>query len=75
MNSLTMRSRKKSKDTSKQKKMKTQQPKIYGQSESSPKREIHSFTDLTQKTRKTSITQSKFTLKGNRGKKQQQSPN
>ena len=54
--------------------MKTQQPKIYGQSESSPKREIHSFTDLTQKTRKTSITQSKFTLKGNRGKKQQTKP-
>ena len=37
-----------------------------GQSKSSPKREIHSITSLSQETRKISNEQSNFIAKGNR---------
>ena len=49
MNGLTMRSRKKSKDTLKQIKTRHNNPKSVGQWESNPKREIHSITGLSQK--------------------------
>ena len=49
MNGLTMRSRKKSKDTLKQMKMRTQQSKIVGHWQRNPKREIHGITGLSQK--------------------------
>ena len=64
-----MRSRKKSEDTLKQMKMKTQQPKPMGNRESSPKGEIHTITGLLQETRKISNKQSNFTLKRNLKKK------
>ena len=48
-----MRSRKKSKDTSKPVKMRTQQSKIWDTGKAIV-REIHSMTDLSQKTRKSS---------------------
>ena len=64
MNELTMKSKKKSKDTLKQMKMRTKNPKSMRHSESSPKREIHSITSLPQETRKISNKQSNFTLKG-----------
>ena len=38
-------------------------PKSVGHWESNPKREIHSITDLSQQTRKSSNKQSTFTLK------------
>ena len=44
-----MRSRKKSKDTLKQMKMRTQQSKIVGHWQRTPKREIHGITGLSQK--------------------------
>ena len=62
MNGSTTRSRKKSKDTLKQIKMRPQ-PKSVEQRESSPKREIHIITVQSQETRKSSNTQSNFTLK------------
>ena len=49
-----MISGKKSKDTLKQMKKKTNQPNICGVRESNPKREIHSIIGLSQKTRKNS---------------------
>ena len=64
MNGLTMRSRKKSKRTLKQKKMRTHNPKSGGHWEKSPKRQIHSNTGLFQQIRKSSNKQSNFTLKG-----------
>ena len=39
-------------------------PKFVGPWESNPKREIHSITGLSHKTRKSSLRQSNFTLKG-----------
>ena len=59
-----MRPRKKSKDTLKQMKMRTQQPKIIGHSKSSPKRKIHSITGLPQEMRKISNEQPNFSFKG-----------
>ena len=44
--------------------MTTQQSKPVGHWESSPKGEIHSISNLSQKTRKSSIKWSNFTLKG-----------
>ena len=54
MNGLTMRSRKKSKDTLKHMKMRMQQPKSMGHREHTPKKEIHSITGLFRETRQTS---------------------
>ena len=45
-------------------KMRTQEPQICGTQGKRPKSEIHSITGLSQKTRKRSNKQSKFTLKG-----------
>ena len=59
-----MRSKKKSKDTLKQMKMRTQLSKSVGHWESNPKKEIHSITGLSQETRKNSNKQSNFTVKG-----------
>ena len=56
-----MRSRKS--ETLKQMKMRTQQSKICGTWKSNPKREIHSITGLSQKTRKSSNKQSNSHLK------------
>ena len=56
MNGLTMRLRKNSKDTLKQIKVRTHNPKFMGHSESSPKREIYSIKSLPQETRKISNT-------------------
>ena len=64
MNVTTMRSRRKSKDTLKQMKMRIQQSKSVGQCESNPKREIHSITGLSQETTKISNKKSHLTLKG-----------
>ena len=64
MNELTMRSRKKSKDTLKQMKKRTQSPKSVGPWESNPNRESHNITGLSQKTRKSLNRQSNLTLKG-----------
>ena len=50
-----MRSRKKSTDTLKQMKIRTQQLKIYGTSESSSYRKIHSITRLSQEQYKSQI--------------------
>ena len=59
----TMRSRKKSKDTLKQTKMKTQQSKICGHRKNDPKREIQSITGISQVTRKSSNKQPTYILK------------
>ena len=64
MNRSTMRSRRKSKNTLKQMKMRTQQSKSVGHRESKPKWEIHSIAELSQKTRKSSNKQYNFTRKG-----------
>ena len=61
MNGFTMRPREKSKDTLKQKKMRTLQPKI-GHKASTPKMEIHSISGFSQKN-KQNHKQSIFTLK------------
>ena len=45
-------------------KMRTQQSKICGTWKSNPKREIHSITGLSQRTRNSSNKQSNFTHKG-----------
>ena len=44
-------------------KMETQQPKMYGVSKRYAKREVHSSTRLSQKTRETSNKQPNLTLK------------
>ena len=59
-----MRSREKSKDTLKQIKMRTQNPKSVELRESNPKREIHSTAGLPQEKRKISNQQFNFTVKG-----------
>ena len=64
MSGLKIRSRKASKDTLKQTKMRTQHSKICGELENIPKREIHSITGLSHKTKKSSNKQSNFILKG-----------
>ena len=54
MNGSTTRSSKKSKDTLKQMKKRTQSPKSVGPWESNPNREYYSITGLSQKTKKSS---------------------
>ena len=49
MDGLRMSSRKKSESFWKQMKMNSQQPKLMGQSEGHPKREVHSYTGLPKK--------------------------
>ena len=66
MNGSTTRSRKKSKDTLKQMKMRNKNPKPVGHRRSNPKRESNSITGLIKKNtpRESSNEQSNFTLKG-----------
>ena len=63
MNGLTLISTKNSKDTLRQMKMRTKHTKSKGQSKSSPAKEIHSITGLSQEIRKITNKQSNFTLK------------
>ena len=66
MNGLPMRLRKKIKRCLERNKMITQWSKSLGHRESSPKREIHNNTGLTQETRESSNKQFNLTLKKNR---------
>ena len=69
-----MRSRRKLKIILGQTQMNQEEPKIYGHSESSHKRDIYSITDLPLEPRKTSSKQSKLRHKttGKRTTKQDQ---
>ena len=74
MNGRTMRSRKKSKDTLKQMKLRIQQSKICGHWESNPKKEIHSITGLPKKDRNISNKQRNPTSMRTGGRKKRKIP-